>query len=72
MLTVWAPIQGDRGMSERVLTADEQARWDAMFMGNIREARANGFALACSECGCGILDATDLHDYWCSQHEVPR
>lgn len=35
------------------------------FIENVTDARENGFALVCAECGMGMSDDSDEHDYWC-------
>lgn len=38
---------------------------DETILYNLREARENGYDLACSFCGVGIGDESDEHDYAC-------
>ena len=49
---------------------------DEWFLRNVREARDNGFALVCAECGCGMEDAdfedADAHEYNCSNRGRDR
>ena len=48
---------------EAPTTEDE---WHARhFIDNVTEARANGFDVACVECGVGIYDESDAHETWC-------
>jgi hypothetical protein len=41
---------------------------DDRFLKNVREARENGYDLCCSECGAGIYDDSDDHDFYCSHN----
>jgi hypothetical protein len=41
---------------------------DERFLRNVREARANGFDLCCSDCGSGIQDDSDGHEMFCPQN----
>ena len=44
--------------------------WHARtFIENVTEARANGFDVACVECGVGIYDESDEHESWCKQND---
>jgi DNA-directed RNA polymerase subunit RPC12/RpoP len=46
------------------LITDEQ-----LFLVEVREARANGYELVCSECGAGIADESDTHAAHCSRYD---
>lgn len=51
-------LAGDKYTDEGTLHAHQ-------LIENITEARANGYDLACPQCGVGIYDDSDAHEEWC-------